>query len=162
MSKHLKNEIPKDPIIFRCAKGGYSWQLKIEKVGEFYCFTHGWNNLVEDIHLDYLDLLVFWLLDESTFMVLILSPNGCEKDLPPNIKFQHDSGIVDDVIVDEVDNDDYDDGDIDGHDGDPFFNSTISKSHKIILVRFMLKYIIFSQFNIFLFVNFLHWCVTFW
>lgn len=58
--------IPKDAII-QCANGGYSWQVKIEKIGEYYCFTHGWNNVVKDINLGATDFLVFRLVDKLTF-----------------------------------------------------------------------------------------------
>ena len=119
MSKHL---IPKNPTL-ESATGGYSWKLKIERVGGSYCFTHGWSKVVEDAHLGYADLLVFKLIDQSTFKVSILSPNGCERFLPYPIIKSEDDGVVYVSSSHE--------------DGDPFFTTTISKTHKHILVRFM-------------------------
>ncbi|KAI3818178.1 hypothetical protein L1987_11981 [Smallanthus sonchifolius] len=177
ISRHLENKIPKDPMI-RSATGGHSWRLKIKKIGESYCFSDGWDNVVADVKLGFGDFLVFQFDDKSSFEMMVYSPSGCEKEIPP--KFGNDSGTTydDDVVVEEeeeeeeedevevedeeedeieVEDDDDDDeeeeeyvdekdegdddgeddgdgdGDIDGNDGDPFFMTVISETHRYML-----------------------------
>ncbi|KAI3763604.1 hypothetical protein L2E82_13573 [Cichorium intybus] len=79
--KHLEDKIPESPIL-RSVNGGYSWRLKIKKLGENYCFVNGWSDVVGDSGLEFGDFLVFWLVDPSTFKLSIFSPSGCEKDFP--------------------------------------------------------------------------------
>lgn len=113
VNKHMKNKIPNDPII-RSANGGYSWQVKIEKVDGSYCFTQGWNNVFDDINLGHVDFLLFHLVDQSTFKMSIYRPNGSELVLPPKPAAEQD---------------------------DLFFVSVITKTtHKSILVIFCYKY----------------------
>nr|XP_043626768.1 B3 domain-containing protein REM10-like [Erigeron canadensis] len=73
-------KIPKDPIL-KSANGGYLWRLKMQKIGKSYCFSDGWDNVVQDLQLQFGDFLVFWLVDKSTFKVSIFNSNGCEKDV---------------------------------------------------------------------------------
>ncbi|GJU31679.1 DNA-binding pseudobarrel domain-containing protein [Tanacetum coccineum] len=94
VTMHFKNNIPNDPII-QSLNGEHAWGVKIKKVGEVYCFDHGWNNVVKDVALGYGDFIVFWLVDACTFKMLAYSPNGCEKDLPPKVKVEDDGeGLV--------------------------------------------------------------------
>ncbi|KAL8230051.1 hypothetical protein R6Q57_014951 [Mikania cordata] len=111
-STYLGNKIIKDPMI-RYVRGGYSWRVKIRKIGESFCFSDGWSNVVEDINLGFGDFLVFRLVDKSIFDLVVFSPNGCEKDFSPKIDVH--SGTVDDddvFVVKDAEEDD-DDGDDD-------------------------------------------------
>ncbi|KAI3714254.1 hypothetical protein L1987_72851 [Smallanthus sonchifolius] len=74
-------KIPRNPTLVT-ATGKHSWRLEFVKIGEDYCFAHGWEKLVEDVQLCIRDIVVFWLIDPSTFLVTFLGTNGCEKDLP--------------------------------------------------------------------------------
>ncbi|KAI3497752.1 hypothetical protein L1887_33266 [Cichorium endivia] len=119
VSKHLENKIPENPVLLS-VNGGYSWRLKIIKLGDNYCFVNGWNSVVEDSQLRYGDFLVFWLVDPSTFKLSIFSPSGCEKQFPVK---------NDDLNRDEeVDDGDDGGGDVDGDD-DPFFMIIMSVGH---------------------------------
>ncbi|KAL8249890.1 hypothetical protein R6Q59_006758 [Mikania micrantha] len=113
-STYLGNKIIKDPMI-RYVRGGYSWRLKIRKIGESFCFSDGWSNVVEDINLGFGDFLVFRLVDKSIFDLVVFSPNGCEKDFSPKIDVH--SGTVDDdddvFVVKDVEEDEDDDDDDD-------------------------------------------------
>ncbi|GJR37796.1 DNA-binding pseudobarrel domain-containing protein [Tanacetum coccineum] len=120
VTMYFKNKIPNDPII-ESLNGEHAWGVKIKKVGEVYCFDHGWNNVVKDVALGYGDFIVFWLVDECTFKMLAYSPNGCEKDLPPKVKVE-----------------DYGDGLV--QDDDPMFKTIMIKSHESIL-RFPGKFV---------------------
>nr|XP_043627162.1 B3 domain-containing protein REM20-like [Erigeron canadensis] len=154
---HLKNKMPKGPIVFQCANGCHFWRLKIEKIGENYCFTDGWSNVVQDKHLGFGDFLVIWYANRSTFKMLVYSPNGCEKIMPqkepvvpptehvvpPKEHQSGDDGNGDDcggdVIEhfddagngddDDDDDDDYDESD-DVGDGDPSFVAIMGKTHE--------------------------------
>nr|XP_043606295.1 B3 domain-containing protein REM5-like [Erigeron canadensis] len=75
------DKIPKNPIL-TTSTGEHSWNLKITKIGEDYCFSSGWDKLVKDAHLCVRDIVVFWLIDPCTFLISFLNENGCEKDLP--------------------------------------------------------------------------------
>ena len=77
------NKIPKNPTL-KTATREHSWRLKIKKIGEDYCFTHGWEKLVQEAQLRIKDILVFWLIDPYTFQVSFFDEHGCEKDLPLN------------------------------------------------------------------------------
>nr|XP_043625948.1 B3 domain-containing protein REM5-like [Erigeron canadensis] len=128
---HLKNKMPKGPIVLQCANGCHFWRLKIEKIGENYCFTDGWNNVVQDKLLGFGDFLVIWFANRSTFKMLVYNPNGCEKVMPPK---EHVVPPKEHVFDDDDGNgnnhgDDYDDVDVLG-DGDPSFVSTMSKTHE--------------------------------
>ncbi|KAC9845608.1 hypothetical protein E3N88_45185 [Mikania micrantha] len=68
-STYLGNKIIKDPTI-RYVRGGYSWRLKIKKIGESFCFSDGWSNVVEDINLGFGDFLVFRLRLPAAFVEL--------------------------------------------------------------------------------------------
>ncbi|KAJ0634400.1 putative transcription factor B3-Domain family [Helianthus annuus] len=123
---YLKNKTLKD-LIIRSAKGGYSWRLKIKKIGESFCLSSGWESVVQDIQLGFGDFLVFRVLDKSLFKLMVYSPNGCEKDFPA--KSHVDSVVVDhddhieDVVVEDVgddDDDDVDDDDDDDEEEDEF------------------------------------------
>nr|GEW50146.1 DNA-binding pseudobarrel domain-containing protein [Tanacetum cinerariifolium] len=111
--RYLRNQMTKDPIV-RYAKGGFKWRLKIEKVGDRYSFTDGWLNVVKDADLHYGDMLLFWLVNDSTFKVEFYTMNECEKVLPPRNKEVK--------LEDEVEDEDGDsnDGPYVDHD-DPFF-----------------------------------------
>ncbi|KAK9050984.1 hypothetical protein SSX86_027609 [Deinandra increscens subsp. villosa] len=115
LNMQLKKKISKSPII-RSANGGYSWRLKIKKIGDSYCFTNGWNNVVTDIQLGFADFLFFQLVDHSTFKMSVYSPNGCEKILPPKIDEDYKND-------DEVN--------VDGE--NPFFTIIINHTHKKLL-----------------------------
>lgn len=121
-----------DPIV-RSAKGGFEWQLKIEKVGERYSFTDGWLNLVKDADLQFGDVLVFWLVNDSAFKVTIYTGNECEKVLAPRIK--------------DEDGDCNDGRDVD-HD-DPYFVVIISKTktHDVNLVRLIYDKYMYHIYN---------------
>lgn len=98
------------------------WKVKIKKIGESYCFANGWSKVAKDAQLGLADFLIFELVNGSTFKMKIYTPNGCEKFLTSRNHVEHKS---------------------DDHDGDdPFFVSIISKSHKAILVRFMISNIV--------------------
>nr|GEV85874.1 DNA-binding pseudobarrel domain-containing protein [Tanacetum cinerariifolium] len=112
VTMHFKNNIPYDPII-QSLNGEHVWGVKIKKVGEVYCFDHGWNNVVKDAAMGYGDFIVFWLADACTFKMLACSPNGCEKDLPPKVKVE--------------------DYDVNDDDDDPMFKTALIKSHESIL-----------------------------
>ncbi|KAI3744538.1 hypothetical protein L1987_57621 [Smallanthus sonchifolius] len=122
VNMHLENKIPTDPVTIS-ANGGYSWSLKLEKVGDGYCFTNGWNKVVEDIPLDLGDFLCFRLVDQSTFRMSIYGLDGCEMTLPP--KTEHDEDLV---LEDDDDDDDDDEED------DPIFTSVITETHKKMLI----------------------------
>ncbi|XP_071707362.1 B3 domain-containing protein REM5-like [Rutidosis leptorrhynchoides] len=123
VSMHLKNKIPTDPLL-RSADGCHSWRLKLNKIGENYCFTHGWNNVVQDKLLGAGDLLVFWLVNQSTFKMLIYSPNGCEKIVPPKKQVEHVDVEVHDVTDDGSGDDDVEDGS-----DDPSFTTIMTITH---------------------------------
>ncbi|KAJ0825670.1 putative transcription factor B3-Domain family [Helianthus annuus] len=74
-------KIPKNPILVT-ATGNHSWRMKFVKIGEDYCFAHGWEDLVNDVGLCSRDIVVFWLIDSFTFHVTFLGANGCEKHVP--------------------------------------------------------------------------------
>ncbi|XP_076938514.1 uncharacterized protein LOC143606728 [Bidens hawaiensis] len=143
---HMGNNILEDPIL-RSATGGYSWNLKIKQFGESWCLSDGWDIVVQDINLGFGDFLVFRFDCKKCFKLVVFSPNGCEKDFPPNTLLENnnnninnnnnnnidindvndnsnisDSGIVDDdddVSVDvDVDDDDDDDDEEDEMDDD--------------------------------------------
>ncbi|PWA37684.1 DNA-binding pseudobarrel domain-containing protein [Artemisia annua] len=121
---YLRNQMTKDPIV-RSAKGGYKWRLKIEKVGERYSFTDGWLNVVKDADLQYGDMLVFWLLNDSTFKVTIYTVNECEKVLPSRnqvVKLEDEA---------EAEDGDSNDGPDVDHD-DPYFVVIIPKTHDVL------------------------------
>ncbi|GJY29980.1 DNA-binding pseudobarrel domain-containing protein [Tanacetum coccineum] len=122
--RYLRDQMTKDPIV-RYAKGGFEWRLKIEKVGDRYSFTDGWLNLVKDADLQYGDLVVFWLVNDSAFKVAFYTMNECEKVLPPRNK--------DVKLEDEVEDEDSDsnDGPYVDHD-DPFFVVIITKTHDVL------------------------------
>ncbi|KAJ0750772.1 putative chromatin remodeling & transcriptional activation HMG family [Helianthus annuus] len=135
VSKHLENKIPKGPVILS-VNGGYSWRLKIKKIGDDYCFTNGWNNVVEDIQLGFGDFLCFRPLDRSTFEMTIYRPSGGEKILPP--KGDHDgTGGVQYVVTENDENDEVNGENED--DDDPYFTPIITKTHTKVL-RFPVKF----------------------
>ncbi|XP_071740159.1 B3 domain-containing protein At3g18960-like [Rutidosis leptorrhynchoides] len=113
VTKHLQNKIPQDPII-QTLNGDYIWKLKIEKNGANYYFTNGWSDVVKEVKLGFGDVLLFRLIDKSTFRLLIYSPSGCPKVLPPKINVEQDidsvGTVVDSVCV--VDDDNIDDDDV--------------------------------------------------
>ncbi|KAI3796033.1 hypothetical protein L1987_38694 [Smallanthus sonchifolius] len=125
MSIHLENKIPTDPVTIT-ANGGYSWSLEIKQVGDGYCFTDGWNKVVEDIPLDFGDFLCFRLLDKSTFRMSLYGPDGCEMMLPPKTEQDEDvAGEFEDLVLEDDEKNEEDD--------DPFFTSVITKTHLKIL-----------------------------
>ncbi|KAF5806702.1 putative transcription factor B3-Domain family [Helianthus annuus] len=135
VSKHLENKIPKGPVIL-FVNGGYSWRLKIKKIGDDYCFTDGWNNVVQDIQLGFGDFLCFRPLDQSTFEMTIYRPSGSEKILPP--KGDHDgTGGVEYVVTEDDENDQVNGEKED--DDDPYFTPIITKTHTKVL-RFPVKF----------------------
>ncbi|KAF5754831.1 putative transcription factor B3-Domain family [Helianthus annuus] len=77
------NKIPKNPTLVT-ATGEHSWRMKLVKIGEDYCFAHGWDELVKDAGLCSRDVVVFWLMDSRIFRVSFLGANGCEKYVPVN------------------------------------------------------------------------------
>ncbi|GJU76139.1 DNA-binding pseudobarrel domain-containing protein [Tanacetum coccineum] len=78
--------IPED-VVIRSATGGFSWNVKMKKIGQSVCFDEGWSKVVEDARFGYEDMLVFWFVGESTFKMWIYGPiNGCEKILLPQTK----------------------------------------------------------------------------
>ena len=124
----------KDPIV-RSANGGYKWRLKIEKVGERYSFTDGWLKVVKDADLQYGDMLVFWLLNDSTFKVTIYTVNECEKVLPTRkqvVKLEDEA---------EAEDGDCNDGPDVDHD-DPYFVVIIpkTKTHDVLVRLIYDKY----------------------
>nr|XP_043626618.1 protein PFC0760c-like isoform X2 [Erigeron canadensis] len=138
VTKHLKNKIPKGPIII-CADGGYSWSLEIKKIGEDYYFDNGWTNVVKDTNFMFGDFVLFTLVDDiCKFEMFVYDKNSCERSLPTKVKVEDNSVdniaanvdvVNDDNVVDDDDDDDDDDVvDMDGD--DPFFISTISKAHR--------------------------------
>nr|XP_043623118.1 uncharacterized protein LOC122594883 isoform X2 [Erigeron canadensis] len=149
VTKHLKNKIPKGPIVI-CSNEGHSWRTKIKKVGENYYFDSGWTNVVKDANFMFGDFVLFTLVEKYKFEMVVYDKNSCERSLPKKVKVVEDDGSssVDNVAAnvhvvndddDDDDDDDADDGkqeedddavDIDGDDGDPFFMSTISKAHR--------------------------------
>ncbi|KAL8196501.1 hypothetical protein R6Q57_024796 [Mikania cordata] len=56
--------------------------MEFVKIGEDYCFAHGWEKLVKDVRLCIRDIVIFWLIDSLTFKVMFLGANGCEIDFP--------------------------------------------------------------------------------
>lgn len=65
-------------------KYGESWSIKIEKIGEDYCLSHGWAQFVNYHQLEMCDLLLFKLIPEEeklSFRVIMYGPNACEKEL---------------------------------------------------------------------------------
>ncbi|GJY60917.1 DNA-binding pseudobarrel domain-containing protein [Tanacetum coccineum] len=111
----------KDPVV-RSAKGGFEWRLKIEKVGDRYSFTDGWLSVVKDADLQYGDMLVFWLINDSAFKVAFYTMNECEKVLPPRNK-----EVKPEDEVEDEDGDSNDGPDVD-HD-DPYFVVIIPKTY---------------------------------
>ncbi|XP_076947283.1 putative B3 domain-containing protein At5g66980 [Bidens hawaiensis] len=87
---HLENKIPEDPIL-RSATGGYSWNLKIKQFGESWCLSDGWDIVVQDINLGFGDFLVFRFDCKRSFKLVVFSPNGCEKDFPPNTLLENNN-----------------------------------------------------------------------
>ncbi|KAI7751741.1 hypothetical protein M8C21_015690 [Ambrosia artemisiifolia] len=155
VSIHLENKIPEGPVILS-ANGGYSWRLKIKQIDDRYCFTNGWNNVVQDIQLGFGDFLWFQPLDQSTFKMSIYCPSGCEKDLEPkgehdgtegvehvDIEDDENDGVenvnIEDDESDGVENVDIEDDEKNEDDDDPFFTSTITKTHTKVL-RFPVKF----------------------
>ncbi|KAJ0727057.1 putative transcription factor B3-Domain family [Helianthus annuus] len=115
---HVENKITNNPIIQYANGGYYSWRLKIEQIGDDYCFVNGWNNVVKDIRLGFGDFLLFKLVDQSTFRLSIYSPDGCEKILQPKTDQN-----CDEKIEEKSDDDD-----------DPFFVVIFTLSHARFLV----------------------------
>ncbi|KAM0058815.1 putative transcription factor B3-Domain family [Helianthus debilis subsp. tardiflorus] len=98
-------KIPKNPILVTATEN-HSWRMKFVKIGEDYCFAHGWEDLVNDVGLCIRDVVVFWLVDSFTFHVTFLGANGCEKHVPvTKTNDDDDDGECHD------DDDDDDDGD---------------------------------------------------
>ncbi|KAK9074679.1 hypothetical protein SSX86_007277 [Deinandra increscens subsp. villosa] len=114
VTRHLENRIPKHPMI-RSVIGGFSWRIKIMKIGESCCFSGGWSSVVEDLQLGFGDFLIFRLVDRSVFDMIVFSPNGCEKDLPSQIddEIDDDEEKEEDLVVDDDDEEDEKFGDED-------------------------------------------------
>ncbi|KAI3744533.1 hypothetical protein L1987_57616 [Smallanthus sonchifolius] len=122
---HLENKIPTDPVTIS-ANGGYSWSLKIKQVGDGYCFTNGWNKVVEDIPLDFGDFLYFRLVDQSAFRISIYGLDECEMMLPPKTEQgEAVGGEFEDLVLEDDEKNEEDD--------DPFFTSVITKTHRKML-----------------------------
>ncbi|GKE18389.1 DNA-binding pseudobarrel domain-containing protein [Tanacetum coccineum] len=86
VTKYMAYMIPED-VVIRSATGGFSWNVKMKKIGQSVCFDEGWSKVVEDARFGYEDMLVFWFVGESTFKMWIYGPiNGCEKILLPQTK----------------------------------------------------------------------------
>ncbi|KAI3812063.1 hypothetical protein L1987_16767 [Smallanthus sonchifolius] len=100
-------KIPRNPTLVT-ATGEHSWRLEFVKIGEDYCFAHGWEKLAEDVQLCIRDIVVFWLIDPSTFLVTFLGTNGCEKDLP----------VIKTNFADDDGDDDVQDGNVVGQSHD--------------------------------------------
>lgn len=81
--KRFIEKIPENPTL-KTTTGEHSWKLKFVKIGDDYCFADGWDQLVEDAQLGSKDIVVFWLVDPSTFQVSFLDVDGCSKDLTCN------------------------------------------------------------------------------
>lgn len=62
---------------------------------------NGWNNVVKDIKLEFADFLLFRVVDQSTYSLLVYSPNGCEKVLAQKDEVDEDVGGEVEDIVDE-------------------------------------------------------------
>lgn len=64
-------------------KYGESWSINIEKIGEDYCFNHGWAQFVSYHQLAMCDLLLFKPIPEEklAFRVLMFGPSACEKEI---------------------------------------------------------------------------------
>lgn len=84
-------------------KTGKSWSVKIEKIGERYCFCHGWPQFVKDNRLNTCDFLVFWAMFEGNtkFRVSMYEPSGCEKEL--------DLGTIKEEEIIDIEDSDSDD-----------------------------------------------------
>ncbi|KAI3698933.1 hypothetical protein L2E82_42863 [Cichorium intybus] len=120
------DKIPKNPTL-KTATGEHSWRLTFKKIGEDYCFAHGWEKLAKDAELRIRDILVFWLIDSFTFQVSFFDEHGCDKDPPLN-----NTGDGDE---DDGDYDDDDDDDVVTPDEDLYFQKVISlKNHKYYMV----------------------------
>ncbi|KAI3796034.1 hypothetical protein L1987_38695 [Smallanthus sonchifolius] len=134
---HLKNKIPNGPII-QSTNGGYCWKLKIKQIGDSYCFTNGWNNVIKDNNLGFGDFLFFQLVHQSTFKMSIFSPDGCKKSLPSKIEDDDEEEKEDgddDHDVKDDDDDEKDEGNGDDEDDeDPYFITIISNTHKRLLM----------------------------
>ncbi|KAL8267497.1 hypothetical protein R6Q59_004841 [Mikania micrantha] len=120
VKKYLK-KIPKKPTIVTETRG-HSWRMEFVKIGEDYCFAHGWEKLVKDVRLCIRDIVIFWLIDSLTFKVIFLGANGCEKDFP------FDETNVDDEVVKY----DVQDGNVVGgcHDDDGCHNVDNHRHHR--------------------------------
>ncbi|KAI3698932.1 hypothetical protein L2E82_42862 [Cichorium intybus] len=117
------DKIPKNPIL-KTATWEHSWRLQIKKIGDYYCFAHGWEKLAKDAELRIRDIVVFWLIDSFTFQVSFFDEHGCHKDLPLN---SSGDGVEDDG---EHDDDDDDDDSV-TPDEDLYFQKVISeKTHR--------------------------------
>ncbi|KAA8547266.1 hypothetical protein F0562_003870 [Nyssa sinensis] len=65
---------------------GESWGVKIEQLGGHDYFTHyGWQKFVQDHKLEVGDFLVFCLISDSIFEVVMYDRSGCEKEVNPPI-----------------------------------------------------------------------------
>ncbi|KAA8547262.1 hypothetical protein F0562_003874 [Nyssa sinensis] len=66
---------------------GESWGVKIEQIGGHDYFTHyGWQKFVQDHKLEVGDFLVFCLISESIFEVVMYDRSGCEKEVNSPIR----------------------------------------------------------------------------
>nr|XP_043625952.1 putative B3 domain-containing protein REM15 [Erigeron canadensis] len=130
---YFNNKVPKDDPITLSANGGYSWEVKVEKIGEGLWFTNGWRNVVQDAQFRPGDIVLFRIVDDhqSRIKMSVYSSHGLERSLPPNHRVEPDvfvfNGDDDDnkVIVSTLSEDE--------GDGDPFFVTVVSKSHNTML-----------------------------
>ncbi|KAM7251700.1 hypothetical protein ACFE04_023583 [Oxalis oulophora] len=76
--KNFNGELPK--ITTLKSNKDKSWGVLMEKSEKGYFFNKGWSKFVTDHHLQFGDCLVFWLITNSSFEVLIYDgDNACEK-----------------------------------------------------------------------------------
>ncbi|KDP31850.1 hypothetical protein JCGZ_12311 [Jatropha curcas] len=77
--KKFKKIMPKAPTLK--PNEGKSCEVTIVNEGDSYFFKRGWNTFVKNQGLETSDFLVFNLVDEITFQVVIYGRTGCEKDV---------------------------------------------------------------------------------
>ncbi|XVF17762.1 hypothetical protein REPUB_Repub10bG0151700 [Reevesia pubescens] len=60
---------------------GSSWRVRVQRKEDGFFFCGGWSSFAKDHRLETRDFLLFFLLDSSTFDVIVYDRTACPKDI---------------------------------------------------------------------------------
>ncbi|KAL8539623.1 hypothetical protein ACS0TY_001289 [Phlomoides rotata] len=91
------------------------WIVKVEKVGECWCFVDGWDTFVDDNLITPRDLLVFYCFHENLFYFKLFGICGTEKNLtrPSMVRGVKTCMKLSENEESDDDDDDYEEEDMD-------------------------------------------------